>query len=261
MITISIDPVIFTIGALSVRWYGVFVAIGVAAVILWGWREIKRVGKLPPSSDAIIIVIAILSGLGMAKLFHVIDLWDYYSQNLTQIFSGAGLSIYGAIVGATLAFFIYSRVRHSEFGFFADLVAPGIILGQAIGRVGCTINGCCYGAEAPAGLPWSIVYTHPNSYAPLGVPLHPTQLYEIAYNLIVFAILVKLRGRLKPDGSLYLLYFTLYSAWRVGVGFLRDGTPFVFGLQQAQFIAIIILAITIPIMAMRTRWVKAEAKA
>jgi phosphatidylglycerol:prolipoprotein diacylglycerol transferase len=125
--------------------------------------------------------------------------------------------------------------------------------------VGCTLNGCCYGVET--SLPWGIVYTHHESYAPLGIAVHPTQIYEIAYNLIVFAVLLKLRGRFKPDGSLFLIYLSLYSLWRVGIDFLREGTPLLFGLHQAQVIGIIVLAITIPILAYRTRWVTAESDA
>jgi phosphatidylglycerol:prolipoprotein diacylglycerol transferase len=77
--------------------------------------------------------------------------------------------------------------------------------------------------------------------------------------LLVFAVLVKLRGRFKPEGSLFLIYLSLYALWRVGTDFLRPGTPFLFGLHQAQIIAIIVLLITIPLLAYRTRWVKVEA--
>ena len=183
----------------------------------------------------------------------------YYSQNLGQIFSGAGLTIYGAVIGASLAFWIYTKVKHHQFGFFMDLVAPGIILGQAIGRVGCTINGCCYGVEC--SLPWAIVYSHPDSLAPLGIAVHPTQVYEIIYLLIIFGVILMLRGRLRPDGSLFLVYLSLYSLWRLGIDFIRDGTPFLFGLHQAQVIAIIVLAIAIPLLALRTRWIRVESSA
>ncbi len=260
MITISIDPIAFHIGSMEVRWYGILIALAVAAIILWMTRQIiRKRADLPSPPDPTVIILAILSGVVASKLFHVIDRWDYYSQNLWEIFSGAGLSIYGAVLGVTLFFWIYSKVKHYQYGFFADLVAPGIILAQAIGRVGCTINGCCYGLPAPAWLPWSVVYTHPDSIAPLGIALHPTQVYEIIFCLIGFAVLLKLRGRLKPDGSLFLVYLTLYSAWRVGIDFLRDGTPFLLGLHQAQFIAIVVLAITIPLLALRTRWVRAAS--
>ena len=130
---------------------------------------------------------------------------------------------------------------------------------QAVGRLGCTLNGCCYGL--PTSLPWGVVYTHPNSFAPIGVAIHPTQIYEIIYNLIAFGVLLKLRGRLKPDGSLFLIYLVLYSIWRFSISFLREESPFLFGLPQAQVIAIIVLVITVPILAYRTRGVKAESDA
>ncbi len=261
MITISIDPVAFHIGPMEVRWYGIIVALGVAAVILWMTRQItSKKADLPSPPDPIVIVFAILSGVVASKLFHVIDMKVTTGQ-WGQFFSGAGLSIYGAVIGVSLFFWIYSKVKHYQFGLFADLVAPGIILAQAIGRVGCTINGCCYGM--PTSLPWGVVYTHPDSIAyfasqalPQGMGLHPTQPYELVFCLIGFAILLRLRGRLKPDGSLFLVYFTLYSAWRVGIDFLREGTPFLLGLHQAQFIAIVVLAVTIPLLALRTRRVK-----
>jgi len=265
MITISIDPIAFHIGAYEVRWYGIIIALAVGALILWMWRQIRtRWAELPKPPEVTVIVPAILSGIVVSRLFHVIDRWDYYSQNPGQIFGGGGLSIYGAIIGASLFFLIYSKVRHYQFGFFADLVAPGIILAQAIGRIGCLINGCCFGevceVAAPSWLPWGIVYTHPNSYAPLGVAVIPTQIYEIVFNLSLFGVLLKLRGRLKPDGSLFLFYLIAYSTWRFGIGFLREGTPFFFGLHQAQFIAIIVLAITIPILALRTWRFRQQAK-
>jgi phosphatidylglycerol:prolipoprotein diacylglycerol transferase len=90
------------------------------------------------------------------------------------------------------------------------------------------------------------------------VAVHPTQVYEIFWNLLVFGVLLRLKGHLKPDGSLYMVYISLYSVYRLGTGFLREGTSFLFGLHQAQIIAVIVLAITIPLLAMRTRWVRAE---
>ncbi|MBA7472146.1 Phosphatidylglycerol--prolipoprotein diacylglyceryl transferase [subsurface metagenome] len=205
-------------------------------------------------------LVGIPSGIVLARLLHVIDRWDYYSQNLGQIIGGSGLTAYGAVLGAALGIWIYSKFSKLQFGYFADLVAPAVIVAQAvIGRIGCTINGCCYGIEAPTWLPWSVVYTHPNSYAPLGIPLHPTQPYELIFGLIVFGILLKLRGRLKPDGSLFLIYLGLYSVWRIGIDFLREGTPFLLGLHQAQVIGIIVLAITIPLLVYKTRGVKTEA--
>jgi phosphatidylglycerol:prolipoprotein diacylglycerol transferase len=84
--------------------------------------------------------------------------------------------------------------------------------------------------------------------------------YEIIFNLIVFGILLMLRKKLRPDGSLFLVYLSLYAAWRIGGDFLREGTDFLFGLHQAQVISIIVLLVTVPLLALRTRWVKGEPK-
>lgn len=263
MISIDISPVAFTIGSVEVRWYGIMVALAVVTVVLWVLREVRRGAQLSYDTVFTAALVAIPSGVIFSRLLHVIDLWDYYSQNPGQIIGFSGLTIYGAVLGATLAVWVYSRVSRFQFGYFADVVAPGIILAQAVGRVGCTLNGCCYGL--PTSLPWGVVYTNPDSMgynaSLLLLPetgLHPTQPYEIIYNLLAFALLVALRGRLKPAGSLFLVYLSLYSLWRFGVGFIRDGTPFLFTpLHQAQVIGLIVLAIAIPIMALRTRWVKA----
>ena len=233
------------------------VALAVVVLILWTLREVRRGAKLSYETIITAALVGIPSGIIISKLLHVIDMWDYYSQYPSQIIGASGLAIWGAVLGATLGVWIYSKFSKLRFGYLVDLVAPGIILAQAVGRVGCTINGCCYGL--PTSLPWGIVYTNPESYAPLGVAVHPTQIYEIVFCLIVFAVLLRLRGRFKPDGSLFLIYLSIYSLWRVGIDFLRDGTPFLFGLHQAQVISIIVLLITIPILVLRTRWVKAEA--
>jgi len=255
MITISIDPIL-TIGSISVRWYGIMVALAVLTVVLWTLWQVRRGANVSYDTVFTAALVGIPSGIIFAKLLHVIDLWEYYIQNPGQIISGAGLTAWGAVLGAALGIWIYSRVSRFQFGYLADLIAPGIILAQAVGRVGCTINGCCYGL--PTSLPWGVIYTHPNSLAPLGVATHPTTVYEIIFNLLVFGLLFTLRGRLKPDGSLFLIYLSLYSSWRLGTDFLREGTPFLFGLHQAQVIAIIVLAIAIPILAYRTRWMKVE---
>jgi len=239
MITISINPVALTLGPVEIRWYGILIALAVLTIVLWVVREVRKGANL--SYDTVFT--AALVGIPSAII-------------ISQIISGAGLTAWGAILGAALGVWIYSRFTKLQFGYFADVTAPGIILAQAVGRVGCTLNGCCYGL--PTSLPWGIVYTHPDSLAPLGIAIHPAQLYELTYNLIVFGVLLTLRGRLKPDGSLFLIYLSLYSLWRLGLDFLREGTPFLFGLHQAQVIAIIILAIAIPILVMKTRWVKAE---
>jgi len=264
LITISINPIAFTIGSVSVRWYGIIVALAILVIVLWVLRAVRKGANLSYETVFTAALVGIPSGIVISRLLHVVDKWGYYSHNPGQIVGGSGLTIYGAVLGAALAIWIYSRFSKFQFGYLADLIMPGLILAQVIGRVGCTINGCCYGI--PTSLPWGVAYTHPDSAAYAdslallpGMGLHPMQIYEIIYLLIIFGVVLMLRGRFKPDGSLFLIYLSLYSLWRLATDFLREGTPFLFGLHQAQAIGIIVLAVCVSLLAYRARWVKKEA--
>lgn len=249
MIEINIDPVAFTIGSIEVRWYGIMIALGVTALILWTVWRVRKGANLSYETVLTAALVGIPAGIVFSRLLHVLDRWEYYSQNPGQIIGAEGLTIYGAVLGAALAIWIYSRFSKFRFTYAADLVAPGIVLAQAIGRVGCLINGCCYGTAT--SLPWAIAYTHPNSLS-LGVSgVHPTQVYEIIFLMILFGVLLVLKDRLKPEGSLFLVYLGGYSLWRFSVGFIREGTDFLFGLHQAQVIGIIVV---IAAVALLVRW-------
>jgi len=258
MIYVDVNPVAFSIGPISVSWYGIMVAVAVITLVIWALLSAKKDPRL--SYDLVVnaALVGIPSGVIFSRLLHVVDMWDYYSRNPGQIIGGEGLSIWGAVLGAALGIWLFSLIsKKFSFGHLADVISPGIILAQTIGRVGCTLNGCCYGKTT--SLPWAIIYTHPNTHGPIGIPVHPTQVYEIIFNLIVFGILLLLRKRLKLDGSLFLIYLTLYSVWRLGIDFIRDGTPFLFGLHQAQVVSIVVLAVTVPLLVTRMRLEKNEA--
>jgi len=265
VINIDANPIIF----LGIRWYGIMVALGVAIVVAWAVWQSRKTGRYSYDEALNAAIVGIPSGIIFSKLLHVFDnivvakvhpelalsgsVIDY-TQNIGLIFNGEGLTIEGAVLGAALGIWVYSKFnRKFRYGAFVDAIAPSIILAQAFGRVGCLINGCCYGIQTD--VPWAIVYTNINSFAPLGVPVHPTQAYEIIYNLIVFGILL-LRNKLKPEGSLFMIYLSFYAAWRIGIDFIRDGNPFLFNLHQAQVVGIVILLVTIPAMIIKTRRVK-----
>jgi phosphatidylglycerol:prolipoprotein diacylglycerol transferase len=230
----------------------------VITLVAWALVSVKKDPRLSYDMVLNVALVGIPSGIIFSRFLHVIDKWDYYAANPGQIIGGEGLSIWGAVLGATIGIWLFSLIsKKFSFSHMADILAPGIILAQAIGRVGCTLNGCCYGK--PTDLPWAIVYTNPNTEGPIGIPVHPAQIYEIIFNLIVFGILLLLRKRLKPDGSLFLVYLTFYSVWRLGIDFIRDGTPFLFGLHQAQVVSIIVLLISVPLLVIRMCRVKKEA--
>jgi len=260
MITININPVAFSIGAFEVRWYGIMVVLAVVAVIAIALREAKRVGL---AEDHIYSVglWGIIGGIIVSRLLHVIDKWGYYMAHPGQIIGFEGLTVYGAVLGALLAVLIYCWVKKISFWLLGDVIAPGAILGQAIGRIGCLMNGCCYGL--PTSLPWGVVYTNPGSYCPLDETFQPTQIYHLIWNLIGFGILWSLRRRLKPQGSLFLLYLALYAAGDLSIRFVRVGEPFrsgmFFNMQQAQLIGIIILLVTVPWLIFRMWRARAQA--
>jgi phosphatidylglycerol:prolipoprotein diacylglycerol transferase len=247
------------------------IVLGVALVVGWAiWQAGK--GKFASDDVLTAAIVGIPSGIIFSKIFNVIDYIVVakthpdlvlsgsvidYTQHWKLIFSGAGLSIDGAVLGAALGVFIYSRFNKKlHYGVLVDTIAPAIILAQAIGRVGCTINGCSPGT--PTNLPWAFVYTNVNSMGPIGVPTQPTVVYEIIYDLIAFGVLMLLWDKLKPAGSLFAIYLSLYAVWRLGSDFIRIGNPFLFGLHEVQVIAIIILLITIPFIILKTRQVRKD---
>ncbi len=136
MITINIDPVAFTIGPIEVRWYGIMVALAILTVVLWTAWQVKKGANLSCDTVFTVVLVGIPSGVILSRILHVIDGWEYYSQNPGQIIGGGGLTAYGAVLGTALGIWIYSRFSRFQFGYFADVVAPGIILAQAVGRIG-----------------------------------------------------------------------------------------------------------------------------
>lgn len=267
MIIIGIDPIAFSIGPLSVRWYGIMVALAALALLAITFQEAKRLGI---SRNIIYSLFpwGVLGAVIGARLVHVVDYWDYYVAHPGQIIGFAGLSLYGAIIGAVVAAFIYVRVKKISFSSLAvlgDAVVVGAPLAQAIGRVGCIMNGCCFGKPSPFhSFPGAVMYTArdaiPRYWDGLSlyqdgvtIPLYPTQIYFLAWNLIVFAVIWRLRDRLKPPGSLVLLYLCLYAAGDFGLRFFRLNEPFLLGLHQGQVISLIILVVALPLLVVRMR--------
>ncbi|RJO60985.1 MAG: prolipoprotein diacylglyceryl transferase [Dehalococcoidia bacterium] len=257
-IEINVSPVLWHIGGMEVRWYGVMMALGVMVLILWTYNQIRRGAKL--SYDHLLggALVGIPSGIVFARLLHVVDgssnINYYFSQPL-RIIGGSGLTIYGAILGAALGVWVYSRLNKLNYSYLVDVITPGIILAQVLGRVGCLFNGCCYGKEL-IGSPFNIVYTNPESFAPISFPVQPTQFYELLFLLALFAVIMVFRSKFKPDGVQFMFYLGMYSLWRIGIGFLRVGTPFAFGLEEAQVIGIIVAIICFSLIAYRVRKAK-----
>lgn len=249
MITVSIDPIIFSIGHFHLRWYSVIVMLAIGIAFWLVTREAVRKGF---SKEAIydLAVWVVMGGLIGARLFHVIDHWpDVFSKDPGRIFAvwEGGLAIWGGIVGGFVPLVIYGRRQRWNLARLLDAFAPGVVLGQAIGRFACIITGDSVGK--PTSGPFGLAYTSPEAMVPqLGVFYTPTPVYEILLNTAIFAVLWRLRKPNLPDGALFLIYLSLYSIGRFFITFMSSYREFAFGLNQAQVMSLIGLIIALPLL-------------
>jgi phosphatidylglycerol:prolipoprotein diacylglycerol transferase len=261
MLTISVDPVAFTIGSHAVRWYGIIIGIAVASLLVIVLRETKRLGITRDIYS--IFLWCVIGGVIGGRLGYVIYDWQHFVANPRAIFGLQGLAQNGMIIGIVVAALIYMRVTRMRFSTLlslGDALAVGAPLGLAIARIGCTINGCCYGQPSPFHFfPLAVTYTHPNSLAPLNTPIYPTQLYHLLWGLIVFAVVWRLRGKFKPEGGLLFFFLCIFAAGDFALRFLRYTEPVLWGLRQSQFVDLAILAIFLPWLIIRLRRLKKQA--
>jgi phosphatidylglycerol:prolipoprotein diacylglycerol transferase len=243
--------------------FGLLLAAAYFAAFAWMLRGARQ-ARLDQDALSSLGIWAIVGALVGAKALlvlrsigvDIVSLSDLWSMS---ILTSAG-DFYGGFIGALVASAIFFR-RHPAVPFWraADICAPAIALGQAIGRVGCFMAGDDYGR--PATIPWSVTFTDPDAAriggAPLGVPLHPVQLYEAAVCLVLFVFLVWLGRRKRRDGDVIAAYTLLYAVARFGLEYLRGDADrgFVFGgsLSTSQFIAILMCVASIAVFVTRHR--------
>src|SRR6188768_776993 len=228
--------------------YGVLLALAFLAG-LWaaGWQA--RKAGLNPAAIADMAVYVLIAGLVGAKLLLLIVEWGHYSRNPRELFSlvQSGGVFYGGLIGAIPVAWWYAR-RHALSGWqTADVLAPAVVIGQSVGRIGCLAAGCCYGRAAE--VPWAISFH--DEYAarivgtPLNTPVHPTQIYESIACLVIFFVLVAIAARKKFHGQVALSYVVLYAIVRFVIEFFRGdlvrGSIFDGALSTSQFIAILMV--------------------
>ena len=238
--TINIDPIIGKLGPITFRWYGVIMAVAVI-VGLWILACQLRRRHISPDHAWGIAVFAVPLGVIGARLFHVFDDFSFYWHHPGQIFGGQliGLAIYGVIAGGILGLVIYCRWKKLPVLRVLDSTALAFPVAQIIGRCANIINGDTWGP--PTKLPWGFTYTNPNALLPanlLGVPTHPTPVYEQLWLLVMLGILLYLIPRLKTDGLAFLSYVGLYSLGRFFISFYRVNNIIFLGMREAQLFAV-----------------------
>lgn len=240
-----IDPVAFQLGPIAVHWYGILIGVGIILALLLAMREGERRG-LDKDLFVDLLLWAIPVAIISARLYYVIFEWDYYSLNpgeIPKIWKG-GLAIHGGLIGAVITGYIFTKVKKVSFWQIADIAAPSILLGQAIGRWGNFINQEAHGGEVSRAfleslyLPDFII----NQMYINGAYYHPTFLYESLWNLLGVVVLLLLRRVNLRRGELFLTYIIWYSTGRFFIEALRtDSLMLTETIKMAQFISVVLI--------------------
>ncbi len=236
---------IFHLGSFRLKWYGLLIA----TAVLIGVNLSMRLGKsrkIDPELIADLAICLVLGAIPTARLYYVAFEWHNYSQHpedIIKIWEG-GIAIHGSLIGGSIAAIIFAKFKQISFWQLADIIAPSVALGQAIGRWGNFFNSEAFGSQTD--LPWKLCIVNTNNHQCNYV--HPTFLYESLWNLLVFTVLMWLfiddnrHHRLKA-GSIFLVYLIAYSIGRFGIEGLRTDSLMFGSLRMAQVISLVGIAI------------------
>lgn len=233
-------PILFKFGKITIYTYGFFVALAFLVAIFVAKYEARRLGESDEKIMDLAFWVLIAAIIG-SRFFYVITTPQIFIADPLEIFRlwNGGLVFYGGFIAALITSIVYLKKNHMPLWQTADIFAPALAIGHCIGRIGCLAAGCCYGKACD--LPWAVTFEHAHSLAPVGIPLHPTQLYAVLSNLLIFIFLMAFRRHKKFAGQLFLLYVMIYGIARSLVEVLRGDFrgDFVFGiLSVSQFIGL-----------------------
>ena len=262
----ALNPVFFKLGPISIYWYGVIIATGVLLAIWLAMRESDRRGL---NKDYILdlVMFAIPIAIISARIYYVIFEWDQYKGGpwwkVFAVWEG-GIAIHGALIGAVLTAIVFARVKKLNFWQIADITAPSIIIGQAIGRWGNFMN-----QEAHGGPISQSTYDSFHQYLPDfimnqmcigGTLYHPTFLYESFWNILVFIGLLLLRKYNPLRGEMFLSYIIMYSVGRIFIEGMRTDSLFLGPIKQAQLLSILLIIGAIILIIYRRKSDKVDRK-
>lgn len=253
-------PILFHIGSFPVHSYGVMIAL---AFLFGLWTATLRARREKISGDQIadITLWLMAGGIIGARVAYVTTYWreEFADQPVSEIFmiQHGGLVYYGGLIGAIAGGAIFIRWKKMPFWKTADVLAPSIALGNVLGRIGCLLNGCCYGRAC--SLPWAIHF--PADHVTGGAPVHPTEIYDAVLNFGTYLFLAWLFRRKKFDGQVFATYLLCYAVTRSFVEYFRgdySDLHYHFGLTPAQWISVPIFVTGLALAAILSR--RAPAK-
>jgi phosphatidylglycerol---prolipoprotein diacylglyceryl transferase len=254
-----VHPIAFHIGSFAVHSYGVMMALAFLAG-LWTATLRARREKISGERVADVTLWLMVGAIIGARIVYVTTYWktEFADQPISEIFmiQHGGLVYYGGLIGATIAGMIYIHWKKMPLWKTADVFAPSIALGSVFGRIGCLLNGCCYGRAC--SLPWAISFPADNPLHPPTTPVHPTEIYDALLNLVLYVFLAWLFRRKKFDGQIFATYLILYAVFRSIVEYFRGDYPpdhvhFTFGLTSAQLVSVPIFIIGLALAAVLSR--------
>lgn len=208
-------------GPFALHTYGLFVAMGFLLGISWSMGEARKNG-LDPNILSDLGFYIILGAILGARTLYVLINPNYFWNNPQEIlqFWKGGLVFSGGAIAATILAIWYLRSKKQDLWKWMDTLAPGLGLGEAIGRIGCLAAGCCYGDVCDQ--PWAVIFRNPESLAPLNIPLHPTQLYHSLAGLICFAAVTLLKPSIRHTGWLMGIFLIMFAAFRFIIELFRS---------------------------------------
>jgi phosphatidylglycerol:prolipoprotein diacylglycerol transferase len=236
-------PEFVTLFGRTIYWYGVMTAAGFLAAVAHWSRLARREGRDPGIGSELGLWVMV-SGILGARVAYVLMFAQEFDGRLLEVvrIDKGGLVWYGGFLGAVAGIVLLARLKRESILTLGDFVITGVPLGHAFGRMGCFLNGCCFGGTCH--LPWAVDFGHG--------PVHPTQLYAIGYNLLIYgALLAYYRRPGRRPGTTLALYLTLYPACRFFVQFLRADYPRGWvGLDSAQYMSLVLLLVTAAMWAL-----------
>jgi phosphatidylglycerol:prolipoprotein diacylglycerol transferase len=240
-IVIGLNPTLISIGPVVVTWHGLFTALAVGVALAVAGRAIQRAG-FDKEKVWSVITWAMAGGLIGARAFYYLDHPELLRAGPAEVLAvwQGGIAVYGSFLGGIVGGYARARLLRLAPWPLLDLAVVPMLVGQAIGRVGCLINGDAWGG--PTGLPWAVIYRHPDALLPAslhGLPTHPYPLYELGWDALVVSALLIAGPRLRRPGDRFLLGAVGYGVGRFWLSFVRQERALAFGLQEAQLVALL----------------------